>query len=422
MKQKALDFLRHPLVSGSSVIFLGSLFANFLNFLFNIFMTRNLSISDYGTIMSLTSIIMMPALVSSSVIPTVINFGATYFAKNDLAMVRGIFFKITKPLFILGILMLACFIIFRDQIGAFFHIADSRLIILAGMTIFITFSGAAIGALLQAKLEFKFLAGINVIASVVKITAGVTLILLGFKAFGAMWTVFLSFAIPFVVSIYPLRFVFSKSVKSPRIDTKSLLVYGFPAALTAFSLTSLITTDIILVKHFFSPEKAGLYAVLSLIGRVVYFISAPIGQVMFPLIVQKFTKNEDYKSIFLMAILLGLIPAIGITGFYFIFPEFTIQFFNKQVESLQMAPFLGYFGLMISFYVIVSILTNFFLSIKRTDVVYALTTGAIMQIIFISIFHKSFTQIIIISFTIISLLLLVLLLYYSQLNRGKEKK
>lgn len=420
MKQKALAFMRHPLVSGSSILFLGSLFANFLNFLFNIFMTRNLSITDYGTITSLISIIMMPALVSSSVIPTVVNFGAVYFARNDLAMVRGIFFKITKPLFIAGLVLLATFILFREQIGAFFRITDTSLIVLSGMTICITFSGAAAGALLQAKLAFRFISGLGILASVVKITIGVALVLLGLKAFGVMFTIFLAFTIPFIVSFYPLRFLFDKNIKSPKIETKELFKYGLPAAITSFSLTSLITTDIILVKHFFSPETAGLYAVLSLIGRVIFFLTAPIAQVMFPLIVQKYTINEDYKSILFMALLLVLLPGIGITGFYFLFPDIAIQFFNKQEQALMMAPYLGYFGFMIALYTLCAVLTNFFLSIKRTNVAYPLALASILQVGGIWIFHETFTQVISITFTIISLLLVVLLVYYFQLNRGKE--
>jgi len=385
-------------------------------------MTRNLSLEDYGTVISLISIIMMPALVSSSVVPTVINFGATYFAKNDLSMVKGMFYKITKPLVLIGALILALFIIFDNQIAVYFQIKDTRLILLAGMTIFVTFTGATVGALLQAKLSFHFISFINILASLVKLIAGVTLILMGYKTLGAMWTVFLSFSIPLIISFYPIRFIFKKDQRTQKIDTKSLIKYGIPAAITAFSLTSLITTDIILVKHFFTPIEAGLYSVLSLIGRVIFFLSAPIGQVMFPLIVQKYTKDEDYKSIFFMAILLVLVPAVGMTGFYFLFPEFTIQFFNQQKESLKIAPLLGYFGLMISFYTVVTVLTNFFLSIKKTFVVYPLSFAALVQIILISFFHNSFLQIITTTFIIVSLLLLSLLVYYTQLHRGKEKK
>ena len=53
---------------------------------------------------------------------------------------------------------------------------------------------------------------------------------------------------------------------------------------------------LILVKHFFSPHDAGIYAGLSLIGRVIFFFSAPIASVMFPVIVQKYARKENYEN------------------------------------------------------------------------------------------------------------------------------
>jgi O-antigen/teichoic acid export membrane protein len=421
MKQKALEFIKHPLVSGSSIIFAGSLFANFLNFLFNIFMTRNLSLADYGTVTSLISIIMMPALVSGSIVPTVINFGATYFAQNDLSMVKGLYYKITKPFSAIGVFLLLFFLIFAKEIGSFFNIQNESLIRIAGFTIFVTFIGAVNLALLQAKLAFTFITISNLASTIVKVAVGVAMIVLGYKAFGGMMAIFLSFLSGYLITLYPLRFIFERKTKVPNIEFKSLVSYGFPAALATFSLTSLITTDLVLVKHFFTPDEAGLYAVLSLIGRVIFFLTAPIGQVMFPLIVQKYAKDEDYRGIFLMAILLVLLPGIGMTAFYFIFPEFTIQFFNKQQQSLQMAPFLGFFGFIITLYALVSVLTNFFLSIKKVKVSYLVALGALSQALLIWLFHDEFIQIIITTLVIVSLLLFVLLLYYGKLHSGKEK-
>ena len=83
MKERIKQVANNPLISGSAVIFFGTLFANFLNFLFNFYMTRNLTVSDYGVLSSLVSVIMLFSLVSDSFVPTTVHFAGGFFAKNE---------------------------------------------------------------------------------------------------------------------------------------------------------------------------------------------------------------------------------------------------------------------------------------------------------------------------------------------------
>ena len=53
--------------------------------------------------------------------------------------------------------------------------------------------------------------------------------------------------------------------RSRNIDfpLRDMIKYALPASIAILSLNSLISTDIILVKHFFSAQDAGLYGGLS---------------------------------------------------------------------------------------------------------------------------------------------------------------
>jgi O-antigen/teichoic acid export membrane protein len=350
------------------------------------------------------SLISYPAIVSGSIIPTIVNFGATFFAKHELAKVRGLFFVVIKPILITGLLLVFVIFVFSESIGDFFKIYNSSLIAIAAVSTFIGFIATVNTGLLQAKLSFHFLAIANLIAASSKLVVGLILVFLGFEIFGAMWAVFLSFLLPYVVSFIPLRFLFNKGL----------------AAATTLGATSFISVDMILVKHFFDPHQAGLYAVLSLIGRVIFYFTAPIGTVMFPLVVQKYEKKEDYSGIFKLSLILVLVPSVMLTTFYFLFPEFTVEFFSKKKESLVVAPYLGYFGIFTTIYSLVSVLVNYFLSINKTKIFIPTCIGAIMQAVLIWFFHQTFIQIIVISTMSVSLLLFVLLLYYWMLSRDKK--
>ena len=419
MKEHIKKIINHPLISGTLVIFLGSLFCNICNFLFNLFMSRNLSVSDYGILASLMSLLTLATLPAGSIIPTIINFAASYFAKGELNLVRGLFFKVTKLSFLAGFCIFLVFFLFVESISQFFNISSESLIILLGFVIFLSYAGVINGALLQAKLAFGFISFNSLLGTILKLLLGVILVFLGFAVSGAMWAIFWTGLISYALSFIPLRFLFKKGAAVSKIEIGKLFAYGAPAAISLFGLTSFVTTDILLVKHFFPPAQAGIYAGLSLVGRVIFFFSAPISTVMFPLIVQKHAKEENYKNIFKIALFLVFLSSMALTIFYFLFPEFVIKFFIKREEYLIISPLLGLFSLFITAYSLLSIMTNFYLSIKKTKIYIPITLAAIFQAILIFYLHQNFLQIIIISLSITILLLVSLLLYYPHATKNK---
>ncbi len=412
MKQTAKKVLKHPLIYGSSIVVSGGLLANFFNFLFNLFMSRSLSVTDYGILASIISLITFPVLIVTAVNPVVVRFAGDYFVKNEQMLLKGLYNKFFGFLLVTGLTIFVLFLLFLSQISIFFHIANYFILIFADIIILLSFITVINLSFLQAKLAFGIQVLVSLATSLLKLSLGILLIVLGYKVTGAVGALLLSAIGGYVFSIIPLRFLFFNKTKSPEIETKELFRYGIPSALTLLGLISFISTDIILVKHFFDPIQAGQYAGLSLIGRVIFFISAPIGTVMFPIIVQKHTKGINFSNTFKLAVGLMLIPSICLTLFYSLFPKFSILFFLKRPDYLSVTPLLGIFGLYITFYCVLYLFANFYLSIKKTNIYFPILIGAILQIALITVYHQSFMQIIMISFTLVLLLVISFLVYY----------
>ena len=419
MKQRINRVITHPFVSGSAIVFIGSNAANLFHFLFNFFMVRNLTPASFGDISALISLIALSTTPASATVPMIINFAARFYAKNEMAHIRGLFFKLSKVLYSIGIGIFICFIIFSSWIGAFFNIHSPVLLYITGFIVFIGYISTTHSGLLQAKLAFTFISVTNLIGSVIKVFLGIFLVFLGFGAIGAMIAYALTSAISYFISFIQLPFIFDKKIKSEPISFMKLLSYGGPAAIAMYTLTSFVTTDILLVKHFFNPQQAGIYAVISLAGKVIFFFTAPIATVLFPLVAQKHEKKENYTNILFLAILFILIPSLGLTACYYIFPEFILLLFNQQKYSNVMTPYLGFFGVFMTLYSLIFVLTNFFLSIGKTKIYIPLVIGALLQVGLLWIFHDSFFQIISISIAIIALLLVWFLLYYWKLHGEK---
>lgn len=416
MKTHILQLIKHPLIMGSSIMVLGSLAGNVFNFLFNVYMIRTLSIVDYGILASIISLITLPSLAAGAIIPTVVSFAGSYFAKNNLDMASSLFFKISKYFLIIGVLLLSIFVIFSNALADFLQIPNGIFIILAGIVVLIGFMSSVNTAFLQARLAFKFIVSVNFFSAFVKLLLGILLVSVGFSVGGAIWALLLSFAIPYILSFIPLSDLFHKSVKKVDISRRELMSYGLPAAFCVLSLTSFITSDILLVKHFFTPFEAGVYASLSLIARIIFFISGPVTSVMFPLVVQRHSRNERYNHLFLASLAFVILPSVCITVIYFSFPNFIIQFFFKEGNPVEHVSLLGYFGIFITLYAVVSLVTNYLLSIKKTNVFIPVSIAALAQIVVISLYHSDFFQIIFYSTLVLSLLLVVLLLYYCKIH------
>lgn len=421
MNQQVNKLLNHPLIKGSAIIVLGTLAANFFNFLYNLFMSRNLSIEDYGTLASLVSLISLPILISNAITPTVVKFAGSYFATKKFELLRGFYIKIAKLYLYICLSIAVIFLVFLQQISNFFHITDLNILIITIFIIVVAFMGAINMAFLQAKLAFGFQVVVSLVNALVKLAIGFFAVLSGFAVGGATFSILLGGIVSYLISFIPLKFVFDKKMKLPSIDTRSLFSYGITSAITTFGLTIFITADVILVKHFFDPLMAGLYAGLSLIGRVIFYISGPIGTVMFPIIIQKHSRNENFVNTLRLALFFVLAPSVLMTISYFLFPEFFIIFFLKKTEYLAIQPFLGYFGIYISLYGFVYILSMFYLSIKKTKIFIFVLLTALTQLLLIVIFHDSIEQILTILIATMAILAILLLLYYPRTTRIREK-
>ena len=84
VKSLGRRFISHELITGSFFVFLGSMTNNVFSFLFNLFLVRTFSTSDYGIYASLLSLITLSSFLSQSFVTIIVKFAADYFAENKI--------------------------------------------------------------------------------------------------------------------------------------------------------------------------------------------------------------------------------------------------------------------------------------------------------------------------------------------------
>lgn len=404
---------RSPLIAGSFIVFTGGLLSSFLNFIFTILMNRSLSVADFGILIALISMITLLMVPSSAISPTIVTVAGGYFVREDKGHLKALYKKMAKALALCGLLLFLVFWIFSSTISQFFKIGEPYLIALSIACVVAYYILSLNTTFMQARLSFRLLSLTNAISAFLKAFLAFILVLLGFGVGGAMIGFMLSILIATIIGVYYFRtFIFYKSKEIKKITLRELLSYGVPSAVIMLCLSSLVSSDILLVKHLFSPHDAGLYAGLSLVGKVIFFLSAPIGTVMFPMLVERFERKADYNRIFYLSLVLVTGLSLSVVFFYYLFPDFSISFFVKKAEYLAVSPYLFKFSIFITLYSLVSLVAYYFLSVKKLKFTYFIVFGSLMQVVLIYFFHANFDWIINISIASCAFILLSSFILY----------
>ena len=362
--------IKHELISGSFYIFAGGMVANVFAFLLNLFLARNLSYADYAIFASLLSVITLAAIPAGSINTVIVKFATDFFVKNENDKLKTLYLLFFKFVLGLSLFIIFFFFIFSVPLINYLHIDNVWYVIVTGFVISSFYLNTLNTAFLQSLLKFKFMALLNILGGSIKLVVGVILVILGYKVFGGLGALFSMTLGMYVVAYLPITKILKEKSLDRKIslNTKQMFSYAVPTFVTVLFLTSFTSMDVILVKHFFSPHTAGFYAGLSLIGKVIFYFTAPIPAVMFPLLVKRHATGKNFVNLFYLALILVILPSVAITAFYFVFPNFVINLFLGGREYLYVAPYLGIFGLYLTVFSLVNVCVSFFLSLNKTNI------------------------------------------------------
>ncbi len=405
--------VRHELVRGSFWLSVGAIGSSFIAFLTNLFLARNLSIAEYGVYASLLSFFTLATIPAKSITTVIVRIAGGYFAKKQQVKAAYLYRKLLFSIIILSVIVLAFLLLFSRILTEFLHIGNPLFASLIAIAVTFSYLGLVNQSYLLSQLRFSFITFVSIVSSFVRLVVAIALVYAGFKMFGPIFSIVTASFVTFILKAFPLAGLLrSKSEKPIEIPRGEILKYAFPSAIAILSLSSFISVDIILARHFLPSHEAGLYGGMSLIGKVIAYSTTPIVSVMFPIVVKRYEANQEFKRVLYLAIFLVAMPASIITFFYFLFPDFTIRLFLNNSEYLDKASILWLFGLFIFTHMVLNVFVNFFLSIKKTKVFIFVAIFALLQIMFISIFHESIFQILMISISLIFILLCLLFIYF----------
>jgi len=393
------------------ILFVGAISSGVFGFIFHFYMGRILGPADYSVLGVILSIIYIMSIGLNTLQIGIAKFVSNFNAKREYSKISYLINKSVKKLIIYGIISTIIFILITPPLSRFLHIKLTPLLIISPCIIFLMILPINRGSL-QGLQRFKGLSLNLIIEGTIKLFGGILLVLLGFGVYGAIISIVLSYIIPFFVGFYPLRDIIKK--KKKEFDTKEVYKFSFPVLIALISLTLMYSIDLILVKHFFNAVEAGYYTAAGLLGKILFFATLSISQVMFPKVSELHNKREKHRHLLIKSLLISLVIIIPAIIIFYLFPRPIVNILFGQ-KFLEIIPYVGPFSIIMGLFSLIYIITFYKLSTNKKRFLYLLILFNIIQIMLIIIFHSSIIQVINV-LTVYMLMLFIVMFSLTLLN------
>lgn len=384
------------------------------SYLFYFLMARMLTVEDYGLLYSLIALTYLFTVPHETIRTVIAKYTVALAAKKEYRKIKGFFIKAVKTILIYSVVAFIIFLALIPLLTKLLH-APTVPLIIVGSSLLVTFLLPIIWGLLQGLQRFGHLGLNNSIETAVKLIIAIVLVYIGFGINGALVAIPLSMVFAFFAGFWPIKDVLKAKAKT--FKEKHVIRYSFAAFVIFLFFVAMYTVDTILARYFFSGKISGFYGSLSVIGKIIIFVSITITRVMFSAVaeqdkINKIGKSEIEKKRKKILYNAG-IYVLAVIAFFLIisilWPKNLIMTIVGP-NYLEIAPLLKYIIIAMGFLSFSCLIIFYNLSLNWNKKITAriLATFVFLQIALLVVFHKTLQQFITVILIVNILLFLAL--------------
>lgn len=293
--------LQARVLSGSYLLLSGSGLATAINFTYNIAIARILgpvgfsqATTVYTLLILLLTVTLSFQIVSAKVVAQQSSF------ERKISVHQGLH----KSAWACGIVVALLLLLFRKAIADFLNLPNPILIVLLAIAAAFYVPLGSQRGYLQGVYSFRRFAINLVLEGFVRLCGSFLFIRLGFGVPGVVGANAAAVAVAYFATGPKFAVAVPTHIRLPDAFREGLQAVVFCGGQALIN-----NSDIVLVKHFFPPAVAGVYAAVSLVGRVICFFCYAVVNAMFPLAAG--TRQEGRKHHSLLATSLLVVLASG---------------------------------------------------------------------------------------------------------------
>ena len=396
------------LVGPAALLFTATVIGSGLDFLFHVFMARNLDVNSYSELAALMSMLMILSLPMRTVHNIMTRFITQFIARNEPAKISWLMVRMTIITLIISIAFMAVMIILTPFIVELFSLSSPLLVlILAIGVVFKLMWGVFIGVN-HAFEMFGWMSIQQVLAAVSKIVVGVIVVLLGYGVGGAFTAAAFAAGTALAIATLPVL----KHITKERIpfEMRRVGIYAIPSLVAALSFGTLTNVDLIAVRVFIEGDLAGQFAAASQLSKLLVFIPGAVGTVLFPKVTAAMETGNDPIPIFKKAALWSLLLCGAPTLMIALMPEFVIGTIYGEAY-LGAAGVLVILCLAMTLFGLASLFMVFGLATDGNRFIAIIAFFAVIEVVLMSIFNQSIEQLATVILLVSALMATFCLLY-----------
>src|SRR5579884_3576046 len=294
---------QHTRILGGSVIMLvGISIVSAFNFGYNVAMARMLGPAEFGHASAAVTLLMLVSAITLAFQLVCAKFVARNTSEEAR---RSLSHSLMKRAWIVGLALAVAMALASGAVAQYLRLPTAWIVLILtfGVAFYVPL-GVKRGTL-QGECAFPKLAGNFILEVLVKFGGALLLVGLGFGVKGAVLAISASVILAYLLPSTDQR-LFARDEPCVPASFRE----GMQAIVFFVGQVIINNIDILLVKHFFAPDLAGMYAAVALVGRVLYFASWSVVSAMFP--VTAGAKSEAHNaSLIIVPLLLVLTLAIA---------------------------------------------------------------------------------------------------------------
>lgn len=389
---------------------LSAMIVNVGNYLYNLIIGRMLGPVGFAD----ASLLVTMLLVLSFLAMTFQLTTAKFTAETDGIESQSMVSSMSRYALIIGLVISFSVMSFSESLQEFFQSESRWMYVIFALSIPLYFlmsigRGYVQGVRSFSKLSMSYqlemlvrLCGTVALLQLLDVEPGISISL------GIVASVVLG-GIPIRNSIKPLK-------GSNRI-TKTLWVFAMYTLVYELSQVLINNTDILLVRHYFSAQEAGLYAALAMIGRVVFFIAWMFAMVLLPHVIAAEKAGKDSRTLLWRYVAYTSVLSIIITGASYLMPNLIVQILFGSA-FIGIAPLLWLYALATSLFAVANMFAYYFLSRSIYGPIYLTFIVGLLQVIGLVVFHDTLHQVVILQVVLMGTLLVAQVGHYIHYCKG----
>jgi O-antigen/teichoic acid export membrane protein len=392
---------RSLVVNGSILMLLSTSLVSVLNFAYNVVMARMLGPSMFGHVTAMVTLLMLASCVTLAFQLVC----AKFVARNDRPGAKAAVYRSLRgKSWMLSLVMGGALFVARVPMANYLHLPDPYISAVLAIGIIVYGPLGVRRGAMQGLCSFGRLSASYIVEAVTRLVAGVVLVMMGYGVLGAVGAI--SAAVLASYFFPPLGPELKAETEAGHPASFS---EGMQAIVFFIGQVIISNIDIILVKHFFAPELAGLYAAVALVGRLLSFAAWQVVSAMFPVTAAaKAEDDEDPPLVYW-----SLLAVLAISAFFVLilglFPHMVLQAL-VGVEFHQGEPLLVLYAAATSLYSLSVVLMTYEMSrrIANTGWLQLIFSGIL--VFAITAFHSTLREVIVVQIVLKALMLVVVLL------------